>query len=190
MTFAQIRMAGVVLGLGCALGIAAPAGTHAAQGPQLVVVDGAGAVVGPVVPGPEDGGTLVTVVHAINDVPVKLLVGDNGPWDTKTRQPLFYESTDCTGTALIDVPSDPAAPRDGVIFATEVYFPEGPGDQHTIRSAAWLVRNDDECTAANVGNNLCCAALPKAQTLTAAPASATALATLRLSVPFHVEQAH
>ena len=188
MTRSQIRLAGFLLGLAGLGSALAPDHGRAAQN-ELVVVDGTGAVIGPVVPGPDDNAQLLWVVHPIAGVPVKLLVSENGPWDTKTRQPLLYESTDCSGTATIDVPGDPQAARDAVIFATVVFWPEGVGTDRTIRSAAWLVRNPEDCTAALVADTVCCAALPKPQVLRTAPASGVALASLSLSTPFRVEPA-
>ena len=160
-----------------------------AAAPELVVVGGDGAIVGPVVAGPMATGDdhLLWVVHPVGAASVKLLIGENGPWDTKARQPLFYESADCSGTATIDVPSEAGAPRDAVVFDTYVYWPEGPGRDRTVRAAGWLLRDGSECGATLVGENLCCAPLPEAQVLRTAPASGVTLASLRLSAPFRVE---
>lgn len=188
MTSTQMRPNGILCSLACLAGLFLASPVVAASGPGLVVVDGAGTVIGPVVPGPVDG-PLLWVVHPVGGVPVKLLVGENGPWDTKAREPLLYESTDCSGPALLDVPGDPDAVREAVIFATDVYWPRGEGSERTIRSAAWLVRDDEPCSAALVASHLCCAALPQPQRTTVAPAADTSVAGLRLSAPFHVEPA-
>jgi hypothetical protein len=188
MTITQMKLAGAIVAVGLVGSMLAAPREAVAAPPELVVVDGTGTVIGPVVPGPAES-PLLWVAHTIEGVPVKLLLGENGPWDTKTRQPLLYESSDCSGTATIDVPKEPDAVRDAVIFGTEVFWPAGEGSDRSIRSAAWLVRNAEDCTAALVGPTLCCTALPKAQVIRTAPATGIALASLRLNVPFRVEQA-
>jgi len=154
----------------------------------LVVVDGSGAVVGPVVSETATD-SLLWVEHQAGDVALKLLFDENGIRDTETRQPLLYESADCSGTATIDVTDDPQAARNAVIFATDIFWSIGAGRDRTIRAAGWLVREGAECTATLVGDNLCCAALPSAQVVRTAPTTGASLASLRLNSPFRVEEA-
>jgi hypothetical protein len=154
----------------------------------LVVVDGSGAVIGPVLSETATD-SLLWVQHEVDGVPIKLLFGENGIHDTATRQPLLYESADCSGTATIDVEDDPEAARNVVIFASDVFWPLGAGRARTIRAVAWLVREGAECPATLVGDDLCCAALASAQVARTAPTTAVPLASLRLHSPFRVEAA-
>lgn len=158
-----------------------------AAAPTLVVIDGSGAVIGPVLSQTETD-SLLWVEHEFGGVPVKLLFDEKGIRDTAARQPLLYESADCSDTATIDVSDDPRAARNTVIFASDVFWPQGAGRDRTIRAAAWLLREGAECTATLVGDNLCCAALPSAQVVRTAPATGAPLTTLRLNSPFSVEE--
>jgi hypothetical protein len=153
-----------------------------------VVVDGAGAVIGPILSETATD-SLVWVEHRVGGVPIKLLFDENGIRDTAMRQPFLYESADCSGTATIDVTDDAEEARNTVTFATEVYWPIGAGRDRTIRAAAWLVREEADCTATFAGGNLCCAALPAAQVVRTAPTTGTPLASLGLNSPFRIEEA-
>jgi hypothetical protein len=159
-----------------------------AAAPALVVVDGSGAVVGPVLSESETD-SLLWVQHQLGDVPIKLLFDEHNVRDTAERQPLLYERADCSGTATIDVADDPGEARNTVIFSSDVFWPAGAGRDRTIRAAGWLVREGAACTATLVGDNLCCAALSEAQVVRTAPATSAPLPTLRLNSPFRVEEA-
>jgi len=154
----------------------------------LVVVDGSGVVIGPILSETAPD-SLLWVGHEVGGVPIKLLFDENGVRDTAARQPLLYESADCSGTATIDVTDDPQEPRNTVTFATDVFWPVDAGRDRTIRAAAWLVRDGGKCTATLVGDKLCCAALPSAQVVRTAPVTGAPLASLQLNSPFRVEEA-
>ena len=183
----QIALARLCFVLACTafVGTAREASAAAAT---LVVVDGSGAVIGPVVSETATD-SLLWVEHQSGGVALKLLFDENGIRDTETRQPLLYESADCSGAATLDVTDDPQAARNTVIFATDVFWSVGAGRDRTIRAAAWLVREGAECTATLVGDNLCCAALPSAQVVRTAPTTGAPVASLRLNSPFRVEEA-
>jgi hypothetical protein len=163
----------------------------AAAAPALVVLDGSGAVIGPVVAATATAtDSLLWVEHEFGGVPIKLLFDESGGVrDTGMRQPLLYESPDCSGTATLDVADDPRAARNAVIFGTEVLWSVGAGRDRTIRAAAWMVRDGNACSATLVGDDLCCAALPSAQVVRTAPATGVPLADLRLNSPFRFEVA-
>ena len=184
-----MKVAAILFGAVVFAGLGSPP-LHAATPaptPTLLLIDGAGTIVGPV---QQDASGSIWVEHEVEGVSTRLLFGDKGPEDTKTHEPLLYESPDCSGTATINVPDRPDAARSAVVFATDVYLPAGTGSNRTIHSVAWLVRNNDDCTAALVGPNLCCAALPAAQVVRSAPVTGIALTKLQLHSPFHVEPAH
>lgn len=183
----QVAVAGLCLSIACTASIGFSRDASAA-GPTLVVVDGSGAVIGPVLSETATE-SLLWVEHVVGGVPIKLLFDENSIRDTAARQPLLYESTDCSGTATIDVSDDPQAPRNTVISGTDVFWPSSAGRDRTIRSAAWLVRTGGECTATLAADNLCCAALPSAQVVRTAPTTGAPLASLGLNTPFHVEEA-
>jgi hypothetical protein len=187
MTTKQVALASLCLALACTAVVSSP-GAASAGAPSLVVVDGSGAVVGPILSEtPTD--SLLWVQHEVDGVPIKLLFGENGIHDTATRQPLLYESADCSGTPTLDVGDDPDAARNTVTFGCDVFWPVGAGRDRTIRAAAWLVREGADCTATLVGDNLCCAALPSAQVVHSSPTMGVPLASLRLNSPFRVEEA-
>lgn len=164
----------------------APTITTAAQ--ELVMVDGKGTTMGPVTLDPDDA-AFYSVTYTVGDMPVKLLFSDNNPSDTSTRVPLFYESADCSGTAMLGLSADKTAPRDAVIFATSVYWPQGMGRDLTVKSAGWMTRDGQECSAVAINKNFCCAPLPKPESLRGAPAAGVDLTSLHLTSPFRVEPA-
>jgi hypothetical protein len=186
MTTKQVVLAGLCFVLACTVSVDSSREASAAA-PTLVVVDGTGEVIGPVVSQAETD-SLLWVEHEVEGVPIKLLFDENSVRDTATRQPLLYESADCSGTATIDVSDDPQAARNTVIFAADVFWPLGAGRDRTIRAVAWLVRDGTDCTANLAGENLCCAALPSAQVVRTAPTTGAPLASLGLNSPFRIEE--
>ena len=165
---------------------------RAATTPTYVVRDALGSIVGPVVgdasglPGLSDD-SLLWVSRPVAGTPLRLLVGENGPWDTKGLAPLLYESNDCSGTPLMETPATPTDARGALVFDTYVYWPEGPGAPHTIRSQATFVSTPDDCTAKIVAPRVCCSALGSASTRASAPVVSLPLANLQLSPPFRVD---
>jgi hypothetical protein len=167
----------------------------AAAPPRFVIRDANGVTVGPIVPEPpalsarfgDVNESLLWVVQAVGGTPVKVLVGENGPWDTKDLEPLLFESADCTGPALMDMPAHGGDARDAVVFETDVFWPDGGGTDRLIQSQALLVRDAADCDATLAGPDLCCSPLARGETRHTAPVTSATLASLRLSPPFHVE---
>jgi hypothetical protein len=187
MSTKVVALARLFFALSCVVSASASREASGAS-PTLVMVDGSGAMIGPVLSQTETE-SLLWVEHRIAGVPIKLLFDENGVRDTAARQPLFYESADCSGTAMIDVIDDPREARNTVVFASDVFWPVGAGRDRTVRAAAWPIREGAECPGTLVGDNLCCAALPSAQVVRTAPVTGVPLTALRLNSPFHLEDA-
>lgn len=180
-----------------ALLVAVSASPARATGDAPLVIDSQGAVVGTVLGEASDpdanlgpvteGEGLLWVAHPIPGADVRLLVGESGPWDTKGLEPLLYESEDCTGTPLLEAPADADGVRRAVVFATDVFWPDGPGASRVIHSRATLVRDQDDCAATPVAPQVCCTRLANGETRTVAPVTGVALASLRLSPPFRID---
>jgi hypothetical protein len=161
-----------------------------------VVRDQQGAVVGTVLGealdavalglGPE---SLIWMAYPVGSAAVRLLVSETGPFDTKGLEPLLYESADCSGAALIEAPKEPTDVRATVVFATDVFWADGPGAERVIRSRARLVRDPSECDDTPVAQQVCCTSLPRGETRLAAEVTGASLASLRLQPPFHVDGA-
>src|SRR5262245_2352066 len=90
---------------------------------------------------------------------ILLLVGDDALSEAKELVPLFYESDDCSGSALLDAPPEADGHAAAVIFDTGVFWPAGRGASRVIRSKGTLVRKSTDCTAVLVAPQLCCAAV-------------------------------
>ncbi|HZP39979.1 MAG TPA: hypothetical protein VFD84_00545 [Candidatus Binatia bacterium] len=131
---------------------------------------------------------LVWVARPVPGTEVRLLVGEEGPWDTKSIEPLLYESEDCTGLPLLESPAKADEMRSAVIFGTDVFWPEQAGTGYVIRSAATLVRAASDCADTLVAAQVCCERLAKAETKLAAPVTGVSLASLRLSPPFRIDR--
>ena len=158
------------------------------------VYDRAGAVVGIVLPSSADpspryglsADSLLWMLLPIQGVPVRFLIGENGPWDTKDLEPLRYESEDCTGSALLAASDDQNEPRHAMIFDTMVFWATAAAGDHVVRSVGWPLRDGDACTAEQVSPTFCCRRLQKPETARTAPVEVTDLASLRLSPPFRL----
>src|SRR5262245_32451856 len=140
--------------------------TVAADVAGLVVRDAAGELVGTVV-GPAvqaattsrlSGEPMLWVARPIAETSILLLVGDHALSDTKDLVPLFYESDDCSGSALLDAPPDADGNAAAVIFDTGVFWPRGRGASRVIRSKGTLVRESRGCADVVVAPQLGCAA--------------------------------
>lgn len=175
----------------------AVAGSAPAAGqPQLVIRDALGTVVGPVLRQANEAcaryglgdASLLWVAAPVPGTMVRLLLAENGPWDTKDLAPLLFESDDCSGAPLMTEPVEADAVRDAVIFDTRVYWPEGAGEKRVIRSKASLVRNPEDCRASLVAPQVCCSGLGTGASRLTAPAVSLPLVELHLSPPFRVEQ--
>lgn len=161
------------------------------------VRDARGALIGTVLTGEPDPSaragafqeSLVWVAGAIDGVPVRLLVGESGPWDTKDLEPLRYESDDCTGAGLLAAGSDADAPRRALTFDTMVFWAQGTGESREVRSIGWPLRDDEPCTAEPVSARFCCARLVRPATVRVAPVDVVDLASLGFSPPFRVVDA-
>lgn len=183
-------------GIPIAVLLAALASSPAKAGEPPVLRDSAGEVVGTVIGKASDAEaamgiveeTLVWVAHPMPGVPVRLLVGENGPWDTKGVEPLLYESDDCSGVPLVDTPAEADQVRPAVIFGTEVFWGESAGAPRVIRSRATLVRDPDDCAADSVAPQVCCTAVESGETRTVAPVTGAALTSFRLQPPFRLDE--
>jgi hypothetical protein len=170
--------------------------TVAADTAGVVVRDAAGEVVGTVVgravhaaaSSGLSGETMLWVARPIAGMPILLLVGDDALSDTKDLVPLFYESDDCSGSALLDAPAEVDGHAAAVIFDTGVFWPTGRGASRVIRSKGTLVRESTDCTDVLVAPQLCCAAVEGGETRFTAPITGLQLADLHLRMPFRLEQ--
>jgi hypothetical protein len=170
--------------------------TVAADTAGVVVRDAAGEVVGTVVgravhaaaSSGLSGETMLWVARSIAGMPILLLVGDDALSDTKDLVPLFYESDDCSGSALLDAPAEVDGHAAAVIFDTGVFWPTGRGASRVIRSKGTLVRESTDCTDVLVAPQLCCAAVEGGETRFTAPITGLQLADLHLRMPFRLEQ--
>ena len=107
----------------------------AADTAGMVVRDAAGELVGTVVgravhaaaTSGVAGEPMLWVARPIAGRSILLLVGDDALSDTKDLVPLFYESDDCSGSALLDAPPDADGNVAAVIFDTGVFWPTGRG---------------------------------------------------------------
>src|SRR5262245_14102611 len=146
--------------------------TVAADTAGVVVRDAAGEVVGTVVGRAVHGGAtsgvsgepMLWVARPIAGMSVLLLVGDDALADTKDLVPLFYESDDCSGSALLDARPYANGNVAAVIFDTGVFWPTGHGASRVIRSKGTLVRGSTDCTDVLVAPQLCCAAVEGGET--------------------------
>lgn len=162
------------------------------------VYDRAGSVVGTVLPNAADPSevygltpdSLLWILLPIEGVPVRLLIGENGPWDTKDLEPLRYESADCTGNALLAASDDKNGPRHAMVFDTMIFWATDAADNHTVHSIGWPLRDGEDCSAERVSPTFCCERLQKPETLRASPVAGTDLASLRLSPPFRIAAAN
>jgi len=131
---------------------------------------------------------MLWVARPIAGRSILLLVGDDALSDTKDLVPLFYESDDCSGSALLDAPPDADGNVAAVIFDTGVFWPTGRGASRVIRSKGTLVRESTDCTDVLVTPKLCCAAVEGGETRVTAPITGLQLADLHLRMPFRLEQ--
>src|SRR5262245_11285032 len=168
--------------------------TVAADTAGVVVRDGAGELVGPVVgravhaaTSGVSGEPMLWVARPIAGMSILLLVGDDALSDTKDLVPLFYESGDCSGSALLDARPDADGNVAAVIFDTDVFWPTGRGASRVIRSKGTLVRGATDCTDVLVAPQLCCAAVEGGETRFTASITGLQLADLHLRVPFRLE---
>jgi hypothetical protein len=175
----------------------AGSGLAPAAGPaRYVVRDAGGSTLGPVVRDATEANarygladaSLVWLAMPVAGSNVRLLVGSDGPWDTKGITPLLFESDDCSGAPLMSQVDD-AALRDAIVFDIRIYWPEGPGERHVIHSRASLVREPEECGAALTSPQVCCTPLAAGTIHVAAPAVSLPLVDLRLTPPLRVEAA-
>ena len=168
----------------------------AAQTPQWVVRDLEGGLVGPVL---SQGSGQTGPYKLINDSPLwvarripgkwlRLRVTENAVWATKNQFPFLYETSDCTGPALLEAPRKKNQVLATVVFDTDVYWPAGPGETRVIRSQGILVGNAAQCQDALVESALCCSALVDGETRFVAEVSGVALADLHLRPPFRLER--
>ena len=168
----------------------------AADTAGMVVRDAAGELVGTVVgravhaaaTSGVAGEPMLWVARPIAGRSILLLVGDDALSDTKDLVPLFYESDDCSGSALLDAPPDADGNVAAVIFDTGVFWPTGRGASRVIRSKGTLVRESTDCTDVLVAPQLCCAAVEGGETRVTAPITGLQLADLHLRMPFRLEQ--
>jgi hypothetical protein len=158
------------------------------------VYDGRGTFVGTVLPDASDpsahygleDGALLWVAHPIDGVSVRLLVGEEGPWDTKDLEPLRYESEDCTGSGLLAASTAPDEARPALTFDTMVFLPAGAARPLVVRSVGWPQRAGAACRAQQVSAQFCCARLARPETVSATPVAVVDLASLEFTAPFRV----
>jgi len=170
--------------------------TVAADTAGMVVRDAAGELVGAVVgqaaraaaTSGVSGEPMLWVARPIAGMSILLLVGNDALSDTKDLVPLFYESDDCSGSALLDAPPDAEGNVAAVIFDTGVFWPTGPGASRVIRSKGTLVRESTDCTDVLVAPQLCCAAVAGGETRFTASITGLLLTDLHLRMPFRLEQ--
>jgi hypothetical protein len=171
-----------------------PADGRAAPASPDEVYDGRGTLVGTVLPDASDpsarygldAGELIWVAHTVDGVPVRMLVGPDGPWDTKDLEPLRYASEDCTGNGLLAAATAPDEPRPALTFDTMVFLPAGAARPLVVRSVGWPQRAGAACSAEQVSPLFCCARLARPETVSATPVAVVDLASLELSPPFRV----
>jgi len=167
-----------------------------AQTPQWVVRDLQGGLVGPVLSrgtgqtGPErlSDDSPLWVARRIPGNWIRLRVSENAVWATRHQVPFLYETSDCSGPALLEAPRRKSEVLATVVFDTNVYWPAGPGESRVIRSKGILVRDPAECQDALVESTLCCSTLGDEETRLAAEVAGAALADLHLRPPFRLEQ--
>src|SRR5215468_5557333 len=142
------------------------------QTPQWVVRDLQGGLVGQVL---SQGTGQAGAFRLTDDSPlwvarripgnwIQLRVSQNAVWATRHYVPFLYETSDCSGPALLEAPRKKGEVLATVVFDTSVYWPAGPRESRAIRSKGILVHDAAECQDTLVESTLCCSTLVDEET--------------------------
>jgi hypothetical protein len=169
----------------------------AADQPTLVVRDTDGKLVGTVVTQEGDQADAnglpdrfrVWVARRVANAWIVLPVSQNAVWATKDMTPFLYETSDCSGPALLDAPRADNEASATVVFDTQVYWPVGAGEERVIKSSGVRLADPEQCDGMLLEGNLCCTVPAEVETRFVSEASSVALAELNMRRPYHLEWA-
>src|SRR5262245_21134045 len=170
--------------------------TVAADTAELVVRDAADEVVGTVVGRAVHaattsglaGETMLWVARPIAGMSILLLVGDDALSETKELVPLFYESDDCSGSALLDAPPEADGMRRQ---SSSTRASSGrPDAERAVSSGPREPSSGSRQTAPLCWSRRSSAARQweGGETRVTAPITGLQLADLHLRIPFRLEQ--